>query len=112
MYVFGFLDALYGGDWTAVAAVEGNRVALYMMANRIYYNRSEARQFLEFNDDLYVRDAAYLYSRSARLGYEPADTALRSLARRHPDLCGPDASAEPVPDIEAIEVFCTPRRYE
>ena len=67
------LDYLYGGDWVALAALEGQPAALYLMGKRKFYEIEKSSNPTYDASSLEAAKEAYGYFyNSAQLGFRPA----------------------------------------
>ncbi len=74
------LNYLYGGDWASIAALEGQPMALFIVAERIMNNLDKTSNPIYFSDTIKIYQDAYVYYyNSARLGFGQAKQLQSSL---------------------------------
>ena len=106
LYVRGALDALYGGDWVAIASQEGERIALYETGLRYLDLKIQTNPFVYF-DKLYSVKKAYQYfHQSQRLGSERPQKRKSELEKQQLDLLNLELE-----DSEFKKVICDVRKY-
>ncbi|MCP4407009.1 MAG: hypothetical protein GY807_04480 [Gammaproteobacteria bacterium] len=109
--VLGLLNSLYGGDWISIASIEGNRIALEMMAWRILDYPKNEHVFFVFDKNRAAREAAPYMYRSAELGNEAAIRRLARLSREYPEIFNREKKSGDLPWADFKEIYCPTRVY-
>lgn len=78
------LNFLYGGDWAGIAAMEGNRNALFDMGYRIYSNKHIIRS--DFDSTLPIKEAYKYFYNAGELGHLTAEWYAKAFIKKYPDI--------------------------
>lgn len=107
-WVRDLLDHLYGGDWPSIAAVEGNRQALFELGIRNLNMPKNTPIILFYNDTLAIKEAYKYFYNAAELRYLKAEKKLAELVKRYPDF---DFTKYQI-KMQFTKVHCNVRKYQ
>lgn len=101
------LNFEYGGDWISIAAVEGNRQALFDLGFRTLGMEKNTPMILFYDDTLQIKEAYRYFFNAAELGHLEAKKYLVRLEKRYPDI---DFTKHQI-KIKFKEIHCPVRQY-
>jgi len=107
-FLYKDLNFLYGGDWAGIAAIEGNREALFDVGDRIRFTEKSMALVLFYDDALGIKESHIYYFNAAELGHEEAKKVLAIRKWKYPNIDFSKFEKK----MQFKEIYCPVRNYQ